>query len=555
MTTIQEQALARASTTPSSGVGSGDWLGTSQKATGSAIPQSTVSTPVSAPIGSTARDFEREQEALQNLGLDPANIANINPQTLFENTYTEEELAGIEDYQKIKQFKDSQARLNATPKPTNTMMAGLENALRIKSDVGNQEMGPSELFEKAGIQTKGVGGYATLNSALQNNSTIMKDRYNSFASTIEKTGNALNDTYNAVLDEYKVALDEYEMVNDNFNTVLNNVMRKQEAIDLAEKQAELEIQAKEWAAKNLDPESLADLQDKGYTVDGNGKIIKLASPAGQISIGNTAELSNIYSLSGKSKYRASGFECAEGSNKLVEGSHLGSDYATEKMPYVKKRDNPEIGNQVVFPLEGSGNYGHAGTVIDIDKANGTFSTVEWNHNGDGKQTFHTYSIDQFNQMYGSNWGFTNSKMKAQYSEAATATQGKIEDMKLEESPDWFQKYVKDYYPNYSESEIRTMIKNRTDLTKEEQASYVALFDRVINESKGKVNLGNVQKEVESADGFWDKLKTGISSMGDELSNLETYKQSKEGKPSTTKTTTSSTSSGSSRPSLAELLKQ
>jgi hypothetical protein len=127
---------------------------------------------------------------------------------------------------------------------------------------------------------------------------------------------------------------------------------------------------------------------------------------------NGSDLKNVFTIAGSSKYRNSGWECAEAANKITDGVKLPSNYS-EKLAKVVKKDNPVNGNTLVIPY-GPKEYGHAGVVLTSSPDKKTFDTVEWNRNGDGKMGFYTYNIDELNAKYGDNWGFTDSKLKEDY---------------------------------------------------------------------------------------------------------------------------------------------
>ncbi len=486
---------------------------------------------LSGKAGTFERDYSRETQALTKLGVTPETMRNMNPRKLFEMTYTPEELEGIADYQKILEYENAKQTMEGTPAPTNTMLAGLEDALRKINDPGKQQIGVSDLYKQAGIPTEGASGYATLSQAMGSQSRIMNDKHKSFVNQMTSTAGAMKDTYQAVAYKYELQLDEYNKVTETYQSVVKETFKMQQEVELAEKQMALENEAVRMAWENPTPETIMDLREKGYTIE-NGELVALpgeGSVGSSIQLGDTSGLESMFTLPGGSRYRDSGWECAEGHNRLTDGAHLPSIYYPKdgqpgKMSFVTKRDNAQSGNGLVIPW-GSEKYGHAATVLQQDGK--MIYTQEWNHNGDGRMTFESYNIDDLNKKYGEGWGFTDSTWKPEYEAKLNGMYGeseKIEDMEFDSSPDWFQTYVSDYYPSYSESEMRTLIKNRTDLSKEEKLSYVALFDRIINES------GSERPEGASA------YMKDFFGIGDDTYGLS-YKELKErdgGTKSTTK---------------------
>lgn len=416
--------------------------------------------------GTVQRDFEREQEALKKMGLDPLSVQNMDPKKLLEMTYTPEELAGMADYQKLVDYENAKQTMENTPQPNNTMMAALEDALRMKSDPAKQPLGVSQMYEQAGIPTKGVSGYATLMQSLNNQNKIMNDNYQNFTSKLSKTGGAMADAYQAVAEKYELHLDEIERINKRYDMALQNAFQTEQAMKLLEKQNELDKDTAKWAAS----------QNVGEGITG-------------LSPGQNSQLAGVFQLSGKSEYRESGFECAEASNKLVDGSHLGSDYYKEKMPHVKKRDNPQVGNQLVIPwghkdFGGSNSYGHAETVIGVNGDN--IYTVSWNRNGDGAQTFETHDINDLKSKYGDKWGLTNSTLKNEYQQGLGEILGtpeeRIAEKDYDSSPDWFQGLMDEYVKgNYSDGNIRAKIGRMPGLSDEEKDGYKALLDNMLDQ--------------------------------------------------------------------------
>lgn len=105
------------------------------------------------------------------------------------------------------------------------------------------------------------------------------------------------------------------------------------------------------------------------------------------------------------------WECAEAYNQITDGPKAGSTYLEKMGITTPGLQTPQVGFGLVLPMGET--TGHIETVISVDSVNGTFQTVSWNRNLDGKQTVETYSIDDLKAKEG--WGFIESTLKPEYS--------------------------------------------------------------------------------------------------------------------------------------------
>lgn len=105
-------------------------------------------------------------------------------------------------------------------------------------------------------------------------------------------------------------------------------------------------------------------------------------------------------------------QCGEGYNDITDGKKVGDSYAS-KMAIVTKRSNPQVGNALVIPY-GTAGVGHIETVINSNPIAGTIQTVSWNRDGRGTQTVETYKLSDLDKKYGTDWGFSDSKLKSKY---------------------------------------------------------------------------------------------------------------------------------------------
>lgn len=112
------------------------------------------------------------------------------------------------------------------------------------------------------------------------------------------------------------------------------------------------------------------------------------------------------------------WECAEAYNQITDGPKAGSTYSEKMGITTPGLQTPQVGFGLVLPMGEA--TGHIETVISVDSVNGTFQTVSWNRNLDGKQTVETYSIDDLKAKEG--WGFIESTLKPEYQVGGNSTQ-------------------------------------------------------------------------------------------------------------------------------------
>ncbi len=213
-------------------------------------PVSTVSEPVSAPVGMASnslkvggRDLGKEQQVLQQLGANPIMAGMLDPKSLFEMTYTPEELAGISEYQKIMQTEQARDNLLATPMPTASLLRPLEDALRAKGQIGDQPLGESEIFKAAG-----VSGYEVLSQSLNQHLNEIDFKYDSFTKELSRVSGSMVDAYNTTASTYKVLRDEYKEKTDQLQSIMTDLMNHEQAIDLMNRQAAINMEAKRLSA-------------------------------------------------------------------------------------------------------------------------------------------------------------------------------------------------------------------------------------------------------------------------------------------------------------------
>ena len=127
--------------------------------------------------------------------------------------------------------------LGATPKPTQSAMAVLQEALNAKNNVTNQPLGKSQLFEQAGLS-----GYETLAQSLNMRGREMNDRYNSFKATVADTATGMVDTYNAALEGYKTFTAQYNQELDRMMELNAEEKKWNQTLELMQRQNDLDIE-------------------------------------------------------------------------------------------------------------------------------------------------------------------------------------------------------------------------------------------------------------------------------------------------------------------------
>ena len=389
-------------------------------------PSQPEASPSVAPAETSGRDLYKEAEKIKSLALDPTQLAMLNPKLLMEATYTPEELAAMPDYQMMINTQQAGETLANTPQSSPGALRILEKGLRKKSKLNEMQLGQSEAYKQAGLTGAGISP-SVIMSSITERGNEMKGRYNNVVSKLMEAEGYMKNVYEQAASKYAVLKDMYDTEASRFEKIVNNIVQHEQAIDMLERKDQLQREYDEWKM-GITGEAGPTIADKLRAYEAGAVIIN-GEPV------DKGSLEDIFSIPGKSKYRAEGeWECAEGVNKITDGSFLGSDWS-DKTKYITKRDNPQPGNGLVIPLEGSGENGHAGAVLEFDPETGVVQTVEWNHNGDGKQTFESYTIDQLNEAYSDNWGFTDSTFKDEYQQSLSEV-GKL--------PDWLQGIVERY---------------------------------------------------------------------------------------------------------------
>ncbi len=390
---------------------------------------STPSSPVtgSAPTGPApftgnvvTRDRVKEDKFMAKLGINSGQLAMLDPRQLLEGTYSQQELAGMKDYQDILARDKAKNDLMATTKPTNSVMGVLENALRMKSDPAKQGIGPAGSYGAAGISTTGVSGYTTLLASLKQRAQENNGRYDSFVNQLRQTGGEMANVYNIAADRYKVLNDDYQKQVDRLDKLTSNLMQHEQALDLLNRRAEIDKEMYKYQADTLSgkgpsaSESLTGLE-KGYVwLNGEWKDAGSAEVVFG-SVGNPKD--------------AQFDQCGYFSNRATTGGdHVGDLYGSigvkgTKMGAVDPTIlTPSVGNTLMLPI-GDPKNGHTAVVLGYNDQTGDISVVERNKNRDGKTTFGTYNLNELNSEYqlGVNFGFSPSRLSPEIEGAIANT--------------------------------------------------------------------------------------------------------------------------------------
>lgn len=249
--------------------------------------------------------------------------------------------------------------------------------------------------------------------------------------------------------------------------------------------------------------------------------LKIAEAVHSGFTGSVPDTSLIGALTppGQSKYGhgVGKFECGEGFNKITNGKKVGSDYGT-KMSAVTKRSNPQVGNGLVIPI-GSHTYGHIETVLNYNNITNTIQTISFNRDGRGTPTIETYDVDQLNEMYGNNWGFTDSKLKDDYYNKLTNLQNKAQfggdDQLAQRAQEYIDKGIgTEEAKKYAEEDIKKEVRSsqdiaELDLTDSQSKIYTAASAMIAEEATmDAVKLND--KELQALD---DLIQKGIQGGG------------------------------------------
>lgn len=399
-------------------------------------------------------------------GVPNANPASyLSPQQLQDMGLTDDVLNGLvakgavtqEQVNKMKetgmQMDQAQALLNATPKPTNATLGVLEQALKMKSGVGNQAIGQSDLFKAAGLN-----GYAVLAQNLAQRSNEMNQNYQSYANLVGTTASAQADVWSKALEGYKAAQDSWNQQSENLQKAHDKITDWEHSLELMKKQDEMERSRLEFSAAlshKYDSENYTSKElSNGHVVffdregnikkeyDENGDLIggdgyggdtsayqypdaqpgqTIINIGGQYGTVNNKEFDNLF---GVGSY---GGQCGTWASTISTAEKVGNTW-TEKKSHIQVRgqdvlagEMPQAGYKLLLPLGISTDEspGHVEVVTSYNPQTGDIYTVEANRGLDGVIHRGKENINDLIKKYGDNFGFVKGELKSKYSQGIT----------------------------------------------------------------------------------------------------------------------------------------
>lgn len=361
-----------------------------------------------APTGFT-RDKNLEAATIKKLGLSNIQAMQLADNPAFQKQFLDmaygANASQLPEYQKLTAADQERQGLGdqmgkIRQNAPNAMLA-LEDALRTKKDVGNQALGQSDLFKKAGLD-----GFFNLNQSLADNSRMMQERYGSFINALSRVGQYQSNQYRGLADQYKTLTDTYNQKQQEMNQVLEQVQKHQEAMDLADQEFNLWQQQQDYL-RSLAPsaEDILDARTKGYEyVDGE----YVPADSFQAIFGTVGNPSDkLFD------------QCGYFSNRATNAAELGKRVGDSWESKIKTADtvvrkgsgildpesfNFQSGNTLYVPI---GKYGHTAVITNYDPATGNIEVIERNKNLDGKTTSGLYNVMDLQKQYGE-WGVANT---------------------------------------------------------------------------------------------------------------------------------------------------
>lgn len=290
----------------------------------------------------------------------------------------------------------------------------LQNALKMKSGVGSQPLGESDIFKQAG-----VGGYGALSSSLAAHGQEMDFKYTSFANMVNQAAKFQYGENSKYAAQAKAALDQFAILQDSYRyeqSRLDDIAARTEAVqnELYTYGEKLKMDLAYEEAKN----ATTKLGVGGQITSSQAQNVFNIIPTGKYANG-----SQYHKGEAGWELGTNTWECGEGYNQITDGPKAGSTLQEKLAMRDLSITSPSVGNGLILPL--GEDTGHIETVISNN--NGLIQTVSWNRNLDGQQTIQSYTVDELNEKYGKNWGFTNSTLKPEYQQALAEASGPTTD--------------------------------------------------------------------------------------------------------------------------------
>lgn len=372
-------------------------------------------------------------DKLQQLGITPERVQQLLAQTT--DPAAKQHLQSLYDQIQKTGAMGAQVEstMNATPKPTNQMMGVLSEALNAKSNFKNQQLGTSDLFKAAGLS-----GYSVLAQSMNQRMNEMQDKAKSAQNLVAESGGAMATTYKAISDNYNKIMDEYDKQTKMLLDIDQRAKDHEDAMALLDKQQANEKATYEWK-QQIDAKTLqkVTLEGHDYMVDGNGNVHNVIGADGKVVAGvdytqdnpeqyapiKSAPKGTIY-LGGKllddSTYNGIfnvggyGGQCGTWASTVSTAKKVGNTW-NEKKQAIDKRDNPQVGDKLLLPLnagtDGKG-AGHVAVVTGYDSQTGDIQVVQANMDYKGTITRGSYNINDLTAKYGDNFGFASGELKS-----------------------------------------------------------------------------------------------------------------------------------------------
>jgi hypothetical protein len=367
-------------------------------------PQSTVSQPTAAPVG--ADDITKIMQTAQSMGYNPKTQQEMD--MFARMTFSPEELStkGLDTkYQtQQRQAQEASAAMDAW-KPTNAGLFGLQQALNMKKNVTNQDIGESKLYEAAGINA-----YPTLRQSMDERSREMKSKYDSFQMTVGQAATGMADMYSAAGETYARLMDEIDKQDQ----------RTYELLDAAAQQERLLQQMEMEHKYNMEMEGyLADLEKQAVQRNGSGVYSDTIDTSSEGWTKGEQSLDDLFNLGTEVGW------CGYYASDLSDAGAVGDSWSSKKSN-ITHRSNPTAGDKLLVPLgvsDGKG-YGHVAVVLGYNPNSGDILVVESNRDGrqnrgegQGVNTLGVYNMQDLQSTYGNNFGFKSGNLKGKYADA------------------------------------------------------------------------------------------------------------------------------------------
>jgi len=317
----------------------------------------TSSAPVITGNGYSPRDDAKEKAVQQKLGMSDAQLMKLQNNPVFKKRLYDMAYANPQDIEGYNELANAEqgiadvgTQMQETRESAPNAMLALEEALRAKQDVGKQELGQSELFKKAGLD-----GFFTLNQSLADQSKIMADRYGSFINHLSRAGQYQTNKYHALASSYKALTDDYNVKAKELNSVLDNIQKYNDGINLAEQKLKNDKSFELWKR---------GLEAGEYDTTALTKNQKLFD-TGQIRSSQTSDTTGMNIVNASDP---NGDNCVLYARAKVPNLPYGLFSAEDKKKAVQKAgytdsSKVQIGDAV---LTGEGGYGHVAIVTGID---------------------------------------------------------------------------------------------------------------------------------------------------------------------------------------------